>query len=557
MFVGAGFAGISAAQEFNKNGIAFWISEATDRVGGRMFGGSFGKDEQVHIEYGANWIEELTGNNPVWALATKYGLNGSMTNFDNALIYDEKGYLNMSETNFVSGSNCGRAADAYYGLEELSSYCLWLSPGDPYLSQKTKTFCLKTLGANFKPTGNDDVTCEKGELLSTGFYPPNETNPAVARVCEWYYLDFDEAEMPSRLSTKNTVPPDLTGRRLQSSNEYFVRDQRGYKWLVERIGATFLTTSTNTQSTISFNDPRLNLNMKVVQIQWDPKGMTDVLVTLCQTAKSILPNSPILYPCASGVSFVTVTAKYFVSTFSLGVLKASVAQELSGTAATLDQTQDVAPVFVPALSSIPALARAIPAIGYSLYQKIFFQFPFTFWPEGVDLFLTAYASGKWVGDFAPAWLSLDLHSSSDPRYFPGSKVLMLTVTSDRAVELSSLTDSAIIAQTLPVLNLMFGKNIKAANGGSLLTISDVLDFYLYRWHDDPLYRGAYSSDLINAPVELLGDRYGNLVFSGEVTCHEHNGFVHGAYMAGIRSARLLMSQKLGIKGLNLNSACNA
>jgi hypothetical protein len=473
-------------------------------------------------------------------------------------VYDETGYLNITESNFARGSNCGRASDAYYGLEELSSYCLSLNPGDPFPSKTAQTFCQKVLGATFKPTNNDDVTCTNGEIFSTGFYPPNEQNPAVARVCEWYWIDYEEAEIPSILSTADSVPADLNGRRLQSgSSDYFVRDQRGYKWLVESVGAAFLSTSTNTPSAIIFDDPRLNLNMKVIQIQWDPQRKSNVQVTLCKTQKLVLPNSPILYPCIKGEPYVTVTANYFVSTFSLGVLKASVAQELTGTAQTLDQTRDVAPAFVPALSSIPALARAIPAIGYALYQKIFLQFPFTFWPEGVELFLTAYASGNWVGDYAPSWMSLDLHNKSDSRYFPGSKVLVLTVTSARAVELSSLADSAIIAELLPVLNLMFGNDIKAANGGNLLTSADVLDFYLYRWQADPLFRGAYSSDLINAPVDLLGDRYGNLVFSGEVTCHDYNGYVNGAYLAGIRSARLLLSQQFGVNGLNLNSACDA
>ncbi len=462
-----------------------------------MYGDFFGKsgDTQYHIEYGANWVEGLTGN-PIWEMAQAYILDGNLEDFSNILIYDENGHLNLTETNLEAGSNCGDAAAALAALQELSIFCLGLSQGEPFLNDTVKEFCLSTLGNNFQPSNTYDVSCQKGEIITTGFFPPNEPNPAVARLCQWYSLDLANLEPPTLLSVKDTLP-DYNSIVFDGAN-YFVRDKRGYKWLIESTGATFLSTSVNSQSEIVFNDPRLNLNTKVVKVQWDPKGQSDVTVTLCETRKVVLANSPVLYPCVASKPYITVRANYFVSTFSVGVLKASLDMERTRPhIRDLTKTQDVAPVFQPPLSLIP-----------------------------------------------------------DTRYFPGSNILFLTVVYQRAIEISLLSDDDIIAEVLPVLNLMFANEIQAANGGKLLTSSDVLDFHLYRWHSDPLFRGTYSTNIVNAALTALGDRYGNLVFSGEVTCRALNGYVHGAYLAGIRSARLLLSQRFGITGLNLSSVCD-
>ncbi len=73
---------------------------------------------------------------------------------------------------------------------------------------------------------------------------------------------------------------------------------------------------------------------------------------------------------------------------------------------------------------------------------------------------------------------------------------------------------------------MFAGEIQATSGGKLLNASDVLDFPLY-----PFFSGTYSTEIVNAPIAALGDRYGNLVFSGEVTCQstEHISQVYARH----------------------------
>lgn len=574
---GAGFAGISFAEELDHAGVKdYWITEATQRLGGRMYGGRFGRDRNGNpnafpIEYGANWIEGLTGN-PIWEMALRYNLDGNIQYFDNLHVYDEQGQFNQSETNYSEGSNCARAVQAYVAMEQLSEFCLVQTNNTTSPSSHNKTvyeFCqtsMQTLSRHVDQNRQDnDLTCQQAQILTTGFYPPHEQNAAVARVCQWFTLDFDNADNPSRLSTMHTVPEDMF-RFFEDAN-YYVKDQRGYKWLVERTALDFLNSTLTADATVDasstdvrFNDPRLNLNTKVVKVEWDPRGLDDVRVTLCRTKAVVSPNLPVMYPCKEDEAYISVTAKFFVSTFSLGVLKASV--DMSADVShpedlCLENMRDVAPIFDPPLISIPKLGSAIQAIGYVTFQKIFFQFPFRFWPKGVEVFLTAYSNGTWVGEFAPIWFSLDLGDESDPRYLPGSNILFLTVTGDRAVELSSRSDQAIIDDILPVLNLVFDSEIRAAHGGNHLSRDDVMGFFLYRWHADPLFRGTFSTDLFQAPTQLLGERYGNLIFSGEAYCNNLKGSVEGAYLSGKRSARRLLEQSFGIKRLDHRSLCDS
>lgn len=71
IIVGAGAAGLSAANSLVKNGIQdFIILEARNRVGGRII--SFDMGSQ-NIELGANWIHGVLGN-PIFELAISHGL---------------------------------------------------------------------------------------------------------------------------------------------------------------------------------------------------------------------------------------------------------------------------------------------------------------------------------------------------------------------------------------------------------------------------------------------------------------------------------------------------
>lgn len=71
LIIGAGMAGLSAANHLIKNGITdFKVLEARSRIGGRIIGINVGNQP---IELGANWIHGVLGN-PMYELAMANGL---------------------------------------------------------------------------------------------------------------------------------------------------------------------------------------------------------------------------------------------------------------------------------------------------------------------------------------------------------------------------------------------------------------------------------------------------------------------------------------------------
>lgn len=63
IIVGAGIAGLTAANRFEEQGVTYLILEGTDRIGGRMKSVNF---EGTVIEAGANWITGADDKNPIY-----------------------------------------------------------------------------------------------------------------------------------------------------------------------------------------------------------------------------------------------------------------------------------------------------------------------------------------------------------------------------------------------------------------------------------------------------------------------------------------------------------
>ncbi|RZC47537.1 hypothetical protein C5167_040478 [Papaver somniferum] len=89
---------------------------------------------------------------------------------------------------------------------------------------------------------------------------------------------------------------------------------------------------------------------------------------------------------------------------------------------------------------------------------------------------------------------------------------------------------------MDVLRNMFGKNIPDA--------TDIPVLLVPKWWSNKFYKGTFSNwpigvgrnenDQIRAPVDRV-------YFTGEHTSKNYNGYVHGAYLAGIDSANILIN----------------
>ncbi|KAJ0982227.1 hypothetical protein J5N97_010482 [Dioscorea zingiberensis] len=96
------------------------------------------------------------------------------------------------------------------------------------------------------------------------------------------------------------------------------------------------------------------------------------------------------------------------------------------------------------------------------------------------------------------------------KQYPGAHVLQVTVTDEESRRIEQQSDSETKAETMKVLRKMFGKNIPEAT-----------DIFVPRWWSDRHLLEGFT-------------------FTGEHTSEHYNGYVHGAYIAGIDSANMMI-----------------
>ncbi|CAL9193098.1 unnamed protein product, partial [Musa hybrid cultivar] len=257
---------------------------------------------------------------------------------------------------------------------------------------------------------------------------------------------------------------------------YFVADQRGYESLVYDLAGQFLRTAKN--GTIV--DPRLLLGKVVRRIRHFQSGV--VVVT----------EDGSVYK-----------ADYVIVSVSIGVLQTKLIK------------------FEPDLPQWKILAMY--QFDMAVYTKIFLKFPYKFWPEGNGTEFFLYANER--RGYYPVWQQFE-------KQYPGANVLLVTVTDEESRRIEQQPDSQTKAEAMEVLRNMFGKHIPEAT-----------DILVPRWWSDRFFKGAFSNwplgvnryeyDQIRAPI-------GKVYFTGEHTSEHYNGYVHGAYLAGIDSANMMI-----------------
>lgn len=172
--------------------------------------------------------------------------------------------------------------------------------------------------------------------------------------------------------------------------------------------------------------------------------------------------------------------------------------------------------FVPEL---PAAKReAIARLGMGILDKCYLKFPEVFWDEDADWL-------EYIPDTPGAWTEwVSFHRVAR------QPVLLGFNAADRAVEIETWTDDAIVEDAMRTLRIMHGHDIP-----------DPLDAQITRWHRDPFARGSYSFNALGATPAmrdaLAAPLDGTVFFAGEATGRKHSGTAHAAYLSGLRAAR--------------------
>jgi len=110
--IGAGLAGIAAAQRLQAQGAEVIVLEAGNYVGGRV---RTDRSLGAPFEYGAGWIHGPSRNNPTQQLARQIGAPTFVTDDDNLEVYDRDGYA-------LSDAEYERLDELYEEMEEALYY---------------------------------------------------------------------------------------------------------------------------------------------------------------------------------------------------------------------------------------------------------------------------------------------------------------------------------------------------------------------------------------------------------------------------------------------------
>uniref|UniRef100_A0A7N0UST0 Amine oxidase domain-containing protein n=1 Tax=Kalanchoe fedtschenkoi TaxID=63787 RepID=A0A7N0UST0_KALFE len=190
------------------------------------------------------------------------------------------------------------------------------------------------------------------------------------------------------------------------------------------------------------------------------------------------------------------------------------------------------------ISFTPALPKwkteAIEKCDIVVYTKIFLKFPFKFWPceQGKEFFIYAHERRGYY----TFWQHME-------NAYPGSNILVVTLTNEESKRVESQPDEETLNEAMGVLRNMFGPNIP--NAASIL---------VPRWWNNKFQRGCYSNYPFfnnNQVIQDIKASVGHIFFTGEHTSERFSGYVHGAYLAGIDTAKTLLEEMKDDEEANL------
>jgi monoamine oxidase len=90
VIIGAGFAGLSAANKLVQNGYDVTVLEARNRIGGRVFSFKIDENPDLVIELGAEWVG--ASHERLIEMCNEFGLELKDNRFQSHMIYDNKYY---------------------------------------------------------------------------------------------------------------------------------------------------------------------------------------------------------------------------------------------------------------------------------------------------------------------------------------------------------------------------------------------------------------------------------------------------------------------------------
>ncbi|XP_074269404.1 putative polyamine oxidase 5 [Silene latifolia] len=529
VIIGAGMAGVTAAHKLytavgTKESFELCVVEGGQRIGGRINTREFVGDR---IEMGATWIHGI-GGSPVYEIAQKIKSLESEKPWECMDgLHEER--LSMAETRTEGGFVVNPAI-----VEPISS-----------LFDNLMSFAQ---GKSENGVVGGSEMSSIGSFLKLGLekYLGSKENGEDVTVCgNWSRKMLEEAVFAVYENTQRTYTGagDLFNLDYAAESEYrmFPGDEitipRGYLTIVEALASVL--------------PPGLiQLGRKVVKIEWQQNG--DQFVGSENGNHSIGDSyRPVKLHFSDGSIML---ADHVIVTVSLGVLKATICDELGG-------------LFSPSLPSLKK--EAISRLGFGVVNKLFLELST---PnnqdqnggQGIDckfpFMQMAFhrSDSKFKDRKIPWWMR---RTASIYPIHSNSSVLLSWFAGKEALELESLDDEAIIEGVSTTVSSFVSKlsnhSHDECNGNGALSQSNFEFKRVLRskWGTDPLFLGSYSYvsvrssgddfDTLAQPLpmpEECGLHPLQILFAGEATHRTHYSTTHGAYYSGLREANRLLQQ---------------
>ncbi|XP_043266805.1 lysine-specific histone demethylase 1A [Venturia canescens] len=565
--IGAGIAGLAAAQQMQQFGLEVIVLEARDRVGGRI--ATFRKSSYI-ADLGAMVVTGL-GGNPVTTLSKQinmelhkirqkcplYESDGQTVPKDkdemverefNRLLEATSYLSHQLDFNYVGSAGSGGQGGSTrpVSLGQALEWVIRLQ--EQGVKQRQVAHLRSVLSLQGRLIANQhrmiaikdrlaELNKQHREMSESKLQSRDITQEFVLRsklrdlhnACkEWDQLAEQQKEIEAKLQELEAAPPSdvyLSSKDRQILDWHFAN--------LEFANATSLSNLSlkhwDQDDDFEFTGSHLTVRNGYSCVPVSLSEGLDIRLNVAARAVRYGVNGVEVWAAPSRSPHANPTvhkADAVLVTLPLGVLKASAPPS--------------AVAFNPPLPDWKA--QAIQRLGFGNLNKVVLCFERIFWDPTANLFGHVGSTTASRGELFLFW---NLYKAP---------VLLALVAGEAACVMENVSDDVIVGRCIAVLKGIFGNQVVPQPRESVVT----------RWRADPWARGSYSFvavgssgsdyDLLAAPVAPPAPPnqppgttppQPRLFFAGEHTIRNYPATVHGAFLSGLREGGRIADQLCG------------
>ncbi|XP_012272310.1 lysine-specific histone demethylase 1A [Orussus abietinus] len=563
--IGAGIAGLAAAQQMQQFGLEVIVLEARDRVGGRI--ATFRKSSYI-ADLGAMVVTGL-GGNPVTTLSKQinmelhkirqkcplYESDGQTVPKDkdemverefNRLLEATSYLSHQLDFNYITGSTGQGGNSRPVSLGQALEWVIRLQ--EQGVKQRQVAHLRSVLSLQGRLTANQhrmiaikerliELNKQYKEMSESKGQTRDITQEFVLRsklrdlhnACkEWDLLAEQQKEIEAKLQELEASPPSdvyLSSKDRQILDWHFANLEFANATSLSNLSLKHWDQDDDFEFTGSHLTVRNGYSCVPVALS---EGL-DIRLNVAARVVRYGTNGVEVWAAPSRSPHTTHTvykADAVLVTLPLGVLKASAPPS--------------AVAFNPPLPDWKS--QAIQRLGFGNLNKVVLCFERIFWDPTANLFGHVGSTTASRGELFLFW---NLYKAP---------VLLALVAGEAACVMENVSDDVIVGRCIAVLKGIFGNQVVPQPRESVVT----------RWRADPWARGSYSFvavgssgsdyDLLAAPVAPptpsnqppgAPTSQPRVFFAGEHTIRNYPATVHGAFLSGLREGGRIADQFCG------------